>query len=315
LLKYNGPEFVARDSTAVFLDWDDTLFPSTWVQIQQRSCREAGRPCVLRADPATKVLCREIIAFLCAVSRIGHVFIVTASTPGFITKCCRICFPELQPVFDELNVNIIYARPQFYDIDEEPVDMWKENAYRTILQGSFMRPLVPALARFYDSRSGWSRVLSYGDSWSDHTALRSALATASPLTVHVALKCCPARFALSAEALAKELPMAGRLLRRLASVEVDCSYDFEDAQFRARVEQLTGSEDYASTIALLNGFSPVIPVSDRKSTISSTSTVSSVSATVEGNSSSTSQLNSPEPYPSIAERCPSEADFEIMVRV
>ena len=29
---YSGTDFVERDSTAVFLDWDDTLFPSSWLQ-------------------------------------------------------------------------------------------------------------------------------------------------------------------------------------------------------------------------------------------------------------------------------------------
>ena len=46
---YAGPEPTVRDSTAVFLDWDDTLFPSTWVQNMQDEYQKAGRPVAMLA--------------------------------------------------------------------------------------------------------------------------------------------------------------------------------------------------------------------------------------------------------------------------
>jgi hypothetical protein len=271
LSNYAGRALVARDRTAVFLDWDDTLFPSSWVQVQQRICKEAGRPCLLRDDPTVQLLCKDIITFLCTVSRLGHVFIVTASTYGFVTKCCRVCFPELLQAFDELNVSILYARPQFWEADNEPVEMWKHTAYRTLLGGRFIRPLMPALARFHDAPV-WSHVLSYGDSWSDHTTLKSAIEVVSPESVHMALKACPAKLALSAEALSNELIMAGGLLRHFDAFEVDCSYDLEDPQVRRLVQDLTSSNSYPAAIEAIVGLTPVVPATDLKSNLSSVST-------------------------------------------
>ena len=46
---YAGPEPTERDSTAVFLDWDDTLFPTTWVQNMQDKYQKAGRPVAMLA--------------------------------------------------------------------------------------------------------------------------------------------------------------------------------------------------------------------------------------------------------------------------
>ena len=46
---YAGPESTVRDSTAVFLDWDDTLFPSTWVQNMQHQYQKAGLPVAMLA--------------------------------------------------------------------------------------------------------------------------------------------------------------------------------------------------------------------------------------------------------------------------
>jgi hypothetical protein len=193
LAKYAGPELVARDSVAIFLDWDDTLFPSTWIQMQQRS-RGLN---LIQHDPAMKALCSAIVSFLSSVARLGHLFIVTASAPGFITKCCRVCFPELLTVLDDLNVTVIYARPTTQDqAENETVEQWKEAVYRVVLEGRSLRPLVPELARF-DGAPQWSLLLSYGDEWSDHASLRSAMAAVSPGSVHRAAACSGTRPALT----------------------------------------------------------------------------------------------------------------------
>jgi hypothetical protein len=197
LCNYRGLDLVARDATAVFLDWDDTLFPTTWVQMKQSSCRRTGLPFFPRDLPRFKALCGDIISFLSRVSRIGHVFIVTAAAPGFIEKCCRICFPQLMRALDELKVTVIYARPQRDVAVNEPVEVWKEIAYGAVLQGRSVRPLVPELARFYGA-PGYSHILSYGDAWTDHSALRSAAAVFSPGSVHKAVKARPGECALSA---------------------------------------------------------------------------------------------------------------------
>ena len=142
----------------------------------------------LHLDPSMKLLSNEIGSFLCAASRLGHVFIVTASANDFVRKCCRLCFPELLKVLDSLKVTILYARPCGDAAQEEPVERWKEAVFRTVLQGPFIRPLIPSLARFYESDSvKWKNILSYGDQWTDHTALRSAADAVSPMSVLRAL--------------------------------------------------------------------------------------------------------------------------------
>ena len=50
----------------------DTLFPSTWIQMQQRS-RGLN---LIQHDPAMKALCSAIVSFLSSVARLGHLFIV-----------------------------------------------------------------------------------------------------------------------------------------------------------------------------------------------------------------------------------------------
>jgi hypothetical protein len=287
----------------VFLDWDDTLFPSTWAVQQMR--REAGKVFMPQhQSPTMKTLCEEIIAFLSEVSRIGHVFIVTASAPGFIAKCCRICFPKLIPVFDELNVNIIYARPQDHEATKESVETWKEIAFSRILQGRSIRPFPPALARFYGA-PGWSHILSYGDAWSDHVALRSAAAHLSPESVLTIVKARSANIWLTPSAIASELKKASRLLRHVVCTEQDFPFDFDathvvftrmvdldSEHMRAHVEELIASLDPPPICESLDRPSRVIVGSDLKSTFSSAST------------------NVPSLVPTVAESTPTIEDID-----
>merc|ERR1719181_173325 len=64
LSSYSGEDLVPRDHTVIFLDWDDTLFPSTWLQMYQRCCQETGQAIRLQGDPAIRLLASEIEAFL-----------------------------------------------------------------------------------------------------------------------------------------------------------------------------------------------------------------------------------------------------------
>jgi hypothetical protein len=230
---YAGMDLTERDSTVVFLDWDDTLFPSTWVQRTQRRCEEAGRPVQLSSHPKMQELCAAIKSLLAAVSRVGHVFIVTAASKGFVRKCCRICFPELLKVLDDLQVKLIYARPQGDAELDEPIEKWKEAAFRKILQAPHERPLPPQLARFYDS-PGWKNVISYGDQWTDHTAVLRAAGAFEVETATV--KAHGTEEGLEPGALARELRGVCGLLPSLVGPEAGRSYDLYDPDVRCRYD-------------------------------------------------------------------------------
>jgi hypothetical protein len=231
------------------LDWDDTLFPSTWVQKQQRLCRETGQPVRLHQDPSIKVFGVELAAFLCAASRVGHVFIVTASAHDFVTKCCRVCFPDLLPVLDALKVNIIYARPQherlsneaLYQNSGKQVEKWKEAVFGRILEAPFLRPIVPSLARFYKAE-GFYHVLGYGDQSTDHTALRNAAAVVSPQSLIKTVKARPATDELTAAAMARELTTVGRLLHHLVTYDSGCSYDLSEPAVRSAIGRIIATD-------------------------------------------------------------------------
>jgi hypothetical protein len=232
---YAGSDLLDRDTTAVFLDWDDTLFPSTYVKDVQRRCSATQQPLDLYNNPKMKVLAREIKSFLCAAARVGHVFIVTAATHNFVRKCCRICFPELLNVLDDLQVTVIYARPIGDAEVEEPIENWKRAVYSKILHAPHLRPLPPQLARFYDS-TGWRNIISYGDQWTDHTSLLSAAASSEPQLGIKILKAHCTEDGLFPGSLAQELRVVGRMLADLAALDVGCTYDLDKPDVRCAFE-------------------------------------------------------------------------------
>jgi hypothetical protein len=232
---YAGPELTARDSTALFIDWDDTLFPSTWVQMMQLRYKKAGQPFDLQSMRKMKEmqeLSSEIKAFLLAASKVGHVFLVTAAAHGFVRKCCRIFFPELRKVLDDLQVTIIYARPQVDAEQEVYKGQWKDAAFSTLLQAPYERPLPPQLARFYNSE-GWQNMISYGDQWTDHASL---LRTAEAFGLDAPITTVKAQEGLSPEALGEQLRMVGKMLPSLAESWTRCSYDLADPGHRAKFD-------------------------------------------------------------------------------
>jgi hypothetical protein len=242
---YAGEDLVDRDSTIVFLDWDDTLFPSTWVQRMQRRMEQEGKTYDLHGHPKMKALGLEIASFLKAAAQVGHVFIVTAAAHNFIRKCCRVCFPELLKVFDTLHVTIIYARPSPPSTLEpstphtphtphehaESIETWKEVVFRKVLAAPHERPLVPRLARFYGS-PGWRNVLGYGDQWTDHSALRNAAAPLEAPSLIKTVKAHSSEKGLTPASLALELRLVRRMLPHLFGLETGCSYDLDDPAVR-----------------------------------------------------------------------------------
>ena len=70
-----------------------------------------------------------------------------------------ICFPNVLKVLDALQVTVTYVRPHGELEHVEPIEQWKEIVFRRMLQAPHERPLVPLLARFYDSL-GWQNATS-----------------------------------------------------------------------------------------------------------------------------------------------------------
>lgn len=115
----------------VVLDWDDTLFPTTYLTS-------------LGFQPFSKfMLSREVFSEIMAVQQsamrvlkaardLGTVYIVTNSTNGWVDICCKTIYRRLAPLLE--GVKVISARSEyelFYPNDEV---MWKQMAIRDCIR-------------------------------------------------------------------------------------------------------------------------------------------------------------------------------------
>jgi len=146
----------ASQSIIVF-DWDDTLFPSTWV-LQDMALRDVEKP--LENDTirqsleecATRAL--EILEVAKALAE--RVVIVTLAKPGWIDKTIATYAPSMAGQLDILNINVVCAR-SFMDANDKRPDRW-------------MRAKADAIAQecesFYSKYEGqsWKNVVAIGDS-------------------------------------------------------------------------------------------------------------------------------------------------------
>jgi hypothetical protein len=224
--QYNGDVVCTRDRTAFLLDWDDTLFPSTWLKENLHMPQD-----VLRwSNSAVQSHFRRLLVFLTMATQYGHVFIVTAANPGFVRKACSVLYPSLYQKLQDLGVTILYSRPAGQDA---PVE--EDKALMFSLALGHVRPIPSVCARFYDQdlipaldgraavASNWDQVFCVGDASEDLSALRSALQHHKPCRKKlVKFKDDPA-----VQDLCRQVSLLIQYLPALARVDGSCVLDMQ----------------------------------------------------------------------------------------
>lgn len=152
--------FKDRDQTAVVLDWDDTLFPTSFLK---RSGFKLGAPVDqqlnMRMEELNDVLeaideCQAAAeSLLRCAQNFGRVIIVTLSSRLGVRMCERL-YPRVFEFLKASQINIVHA------IDNEQVN--------SAISGARLKAIAISneLNRFYSQYKGqsWKNVISIGDS-------------------------------------------------------------------------------------------------------------------------------------------------------
>jgi len=166
-LQWQHGQSVKQRSLQIW-DWDDTLFPSTWINGQGlRLEDEEG------ASPEQQVLldrlAREVEGTLRLALATGDVVIVTNAELGWVDQSCKKFFPSMHHLVDTLKV--VSARTTYEEFGVfNPLD-WKVKAFE-----AEMCDYVPHAARTtYNVEV--SNIMSCGDSIHEREALMRAAET------------------------------------------------------------------------------------------------------------------------------------------
>eukprot|EP00928_Gymnodinium_smaydae_P000691 TRINITY_DN10266_c0_g1_i2.p1 TRINITY_DN10266_c0_g1~~TRINITY_DN10266_c0_g1_i2.p1 ORF type:complete len:481 (-),score=59.19 TRINITY_DN10266_c0_g1_i2:90-1403(-) len=222
--------------TLVFLDFDDTLFPSTWLEQVLPPSSQNTLPAlhdlrIFDADAVASLTRHEsvVISFLRTVAALaGEVVIVTLATPEWVESCMRNFLPRIVDELAELKIRISYAREA----------LSRHKVRGAALEGKDVLPLMKraamktAIKRFYSQRpkQSWKNCISIGDSTAERDALEELMFTrfqCSPSGVQKVVRCKTVKFLSSPSLndLTSELELMISLFSALAHYDGDISYD------------------------------------------------------------------------------------------
>jgi len=109
----------------VFLDWDDTLFPCSWIIKSDINLHGSDIP--IKYFDQINELQNIIINFIEYLKDITNIIIITNAEDLWIQTSCSKFFPKLLPLLS--NIEIISARHLYFDKYPDDPNMWKTNVF------------------------------------------------------------------------------------------------------------------------------------------------------------------------------------------
>lgn len=175
--------FADRLQTVIVFDWDDTLFPTSWILddagldwtlplSRQRAVRGFKREAV-----AEKLaICEDhAVGILQRANQCGHVVLVTLAAAGWVEKACRQFYRRVGDLLEMLRISVVYAQGPHTkrDLIMQKSKGVTDEEFWGLLKG---RAISEEVAKFYSRYEGqtWKNVLSIGDSRFERYGLLAA---------------------------------------------------------------------------------------------------------------------------------------------
>jgi hypothetical protein len=162
-------DYTKPTETVRALDWDDTLFPTTFLrqELARMGYKWNSFPddhMSMKVGKAAEInmrRCDTLAAELIrAASDSGHVVILTLARRPWIEVLCKMFYPTVAGLIDSLEIPIVYAR----DSAQVQIRYWADDDvdYLNMKRDA----LSTALDAFYSQYEGqtWKNVISIGDS-------------------------------------------------------------------------------------------------------------------------------------------------------
>lgn len=154
----------AVQRTLQIWDWDDTLFPSSWINSQGLSLLEESEANA-HQQRQLNGLAKIVEQTFRAALNLGEVVIITNAEEGWVDLSCKKFFPTLYPVLTHSGVKILSARTTYEQLGVfRPFD-WKLKAFEAETSG---------FCQSYRRGDDVFNLLSIGDSVHEREALLRA---------------------------------------------------------------------------------------------------------------------------------------------
>lgn len=176
--------FAEKQNTFLVLDWDDTLFPTTFIRKDcglhwKQSLEAQVKPGPDRDELVDCLgkLANKVEDFLDLACSLARVVIVTLAKRPWVTASAKNFMPGLQKPLDKYGINVVYAREtvteamkrdhskNVFKASEQEADFWMQ-AKASAMLGE--------IEKVYTSGRSWKNLLSFGDSDFERVALITA---------------------------------------------------------------------------------------------------------------------------------------------
>jgi len=165
-------KYAEQTQTAIIFDWDDTLFPTTYVKhdlglnLKQRLKDQKLKPQMMsRVQTEMAKAAGAADQLLRLADKRGKVVIVTLAKSPWVTDSCRYFYPGIGELIEELNIQIVYAQ-EGEQIEYDKVNMMANEQFETFWAETKGKAISKALSEIYSQYEGqsWKNVISLGDS-------------------------------------------------------------------------------------------------------------------------------------------------------
>jgi hypothetical protein len=135
------------DETLMFVDWDDTLFPTTWLKMFTIDITNPSADMINMFESLDRLISEAIIKMRAS----GSIIIVSNGSNLWLQACLGV-LPNFKEITETDVVSMVSARDLFSDQDNFPED-WKIIAFKIL----------------HDGRNS-KKIISFGDSEKEHEA-------------------------------------------------------------------------------------------------------------------------------------------------
>jgi hypothetical protein len=156
--------------TAIIFDWDDTLFPTSWLKAQSGLKWYEPLPNNSPYKSIFQNISNNIRDVLETAAELGSVSIVTLASSPWVTIAVRNFLPELEAMIVNLGIPVAYAREELLPGDDA---LGSEEVSRMLKRRAMNR----VIKKFYSQyvQQSWKNVISIGDSVFERQALQDVV--------------------------------------------------------------------------------------------------------------------------------------------
>lgn len=144
-----------KNNTLIFIDWDDTLFPTTWYIKNKLNIKSNNQNNLSKYIEFFKELDITLLDFLQNNSKFGKIIIVTNASMAWINKSMLV-LPK-SSIFIKKNIKVVSARDSFGKYKN--IYLWKQYAFENEVDS------------FFKNIKSIHNLISIGDADYEHTAL------------------------------------------------------------------------------------------------------------------------------------------------